>query len=226
MHIHIPEAYSNEAKYLSQANSKPLGPVKGANWGAVVEGEGFTQSYFEVVALRRAHLNAVAPLVEFRYLTSLIAIVVIVEYFRKTEDWLALMAIQGEVDVPIKYENHGVADALLYVAAGGLSTEALIISSKLTEFVVSHPEKFKTFKEVIGDLVKLNQEFEWGLVSSTLEVPGSFDFVAALFEEGLEWVENQGIEFNFKEECLHILSHLREGVILLKLDSSGTFEMP
>lgn len=228
MNIRIPMALTVEDQFLASSSYfkvKGLSPIDKAK---------SSSRAMDVAVLVEGRIEYIAPVVEFRFLTSLITLVLFAHAMHRDGNPKRLEYLRERLSNPaacstpfslrgVSYKN---SEELFSLASEAFNEDVHYLAGAAVG-IIRYFEKYPHGSQgALNQIAELKCNFDWESSSSVYKVKRWAGTLARQFNFALRAMRELGFEFQFEEECNYLLSKIDDNVTIMKLDPSEPFIYP
>lgn len=242
MFIRILQALDLETKFQ---NSASYFAVPGLNRTELLRPK---SAHMDVVLLNNGKLEYIAPVADFRLLTSLITVVLLANAFYRDKDpegvdtlrellvgrkiypysssMLVDPDLHGLTAFSLESREYKSCEDLFDVASEANSKDVYYLAGLAVGDIRYNHCYPRGSSGAIGQMAELKNCFEWEEPFESYPITSWAGNLILQFDTALKTMKGLGFEFQFEEECKYILSKINSGAVLMKLDPSEPFSYP
>lgn len=233
MEICIPSARKIEEEFLTLIEAPNTLCTFAKHYRPSLVSSEITDDDFNVALLTRGELSLISSLSEFRFLTSLIGVILLAGYgfnsksqkpFQDYKDRYVPSGSRGLV-LSLKGRECWETRDLYNLAANAEDPDVFylsgIIFNRLYFFFNCYP--ISGYGGAFKFIRDLEDSFSWMANREAFILTRNPQIVVNRFKEGLRNMKDFGMDFKFRDECFYLLDLLNKGSTLVKVKASTIF---
>lgn len=233
MEIFIPNARKLEEEFLTLIEAPKVLSIFAKYYRPSLVSYEIEDDDFKVALLTRGELSLISSLSEFRFLTSLIGVIILAGYSFNSmsqnpfQDYKDRFIPSGSTGLLLSLKGRECWETrdLYDLAANAEDPDVFYLSgivfNQLYIFFNCYP--LTGFVGAFKFIRDLEDSFSWVASREAFTISKNPQVLFNRFKDGLRNMEDLGMDFKFKDECFYLLDKLKKGSTLVKVKASTRF---